>query len=239
MNINILKYDFLQIRKDPMLMLSSVVPIIIWTLVKYGFPQLQSIILANWEFDISKFYFQTVVFFLPLIPMMFGMVYGFMLLDERDEGIITAISVTPFGKLGYLKLRMFLPTLISFIVIILFSVFLNVLEIISFWRLIVLSALLSLNAPIMLLFLGAFAGNKVEGMAISKGFGLLLAAIVIDFIVPSPYNWISVYSPLVWIEKAFFSQNINLFLLYGIIAAISHLFLLWILNRRFTTKYEN
>jgi len=238
MNSKIIKYDFLQIRKDPMLILSCFVPLIIWTLIKFGFPQLEQLVSSQWQFDIGMYYFQTVVFFLPLIPMMFGMVYGFMLLDERDEGIITAISVTPFGKSGYLKLRMILPVLNSFIVIVLFAVSLQFLEIITFWQLIILSLILSLNAPIMLLFLGAFAGNKVEGMAISKGFGLLLTAIIIDFLVPFPFNWISVYSPLVWIEKAFFSADIFMFFIYTIIALTTHGTLYLILFKKFTKKHN-
>lgn len=236
MKIDIIHYDFKIIRKDPMLLMSIIAPFLIWMLMFYGFPFIQEISINHWNYDIQSHFFQALVFFIPLIPFMFGMVYGFMLLDERDAGIITAISVTPFGKTGYLLLRMFFPYFISFFSIILFSIFLNILSIINLWQLIIASMVLSLNVPIMVLFLGAFAGNKVEGMAISKGFGFLLIAIVLDYIVPSPYNWLAVYSPIVWIEKAIFSSSNTIFLSYAFAGLITHLLLLFVLYKKFKSR---
>jgi fluoroquinolone transport system permease protein len=238
MNSVIIKYDFVQIRKDPLLILSSIVPVLIWALVEFGFPFLQEIILNYLNYNIEIHYYKTVVFFVPLIPMMLGMVFGFMLLDERDEGIITTISVTPFGKTGYFKLRMGLPFVFSFLVISIFSLMLNLSDIISFWQIILFAFITSLNAPIMLLFLAAFADNKVEGMAISKGFGLLLSAILIDYLVVSPYDWLAAYSPIFWIERAIFSSNLTGFSIYIFIGLITHILLLAWLFKKFQRKIE-
>ena len=41
MNSIIVKYDFVQIRKDPLLILSSIVPVLIWLLIEVGFPFLR------------------------------------------------------------------------------------------------------------------------------------------------------------------------------------------------------
>ena len=238
MNAKIIKYDYIQIRKDPLLILSSVVPVIIWGLIKFGFPLVQEIIFSQLNYDIGIHYFQTVVFFIPLIPMMLGMVYGFMLLDERDEGIITSISVTPFGKTGYFQLRMGLPFLYSTITVFLFSYLLGLQDIISLWEVFLVSLIFSLNAPIMLWFLGAFADNKVEGMAISKGFGLLLSAILIDYLVPAPLDWLAAYSPVFWVERAVFSAQMISFFVYIIIGLLFHLLLLGWLFRRFQKKFD-
>ncbi len=64
---------------------------------------IEKVVMDQWSVDLSPHYRQAGTFFLMLIPMMMGMVYGFILLDERDGGMITAISVTPTGKAGYLK----------------------------------------------------------------------------------------------------------------------------------------
>ncbi len=109
MNWKTITYDAKLLRGDPMLILSLAVPFILWALMKFAFPLLAVFIRDTWSYDIHQWYKHAGYFFMLLIPMMSGMVYGFILLDERDGGIITAISVTPAGKQGYLKLRLGIP----------------------------------------------------------------------------------------------------------------------------------
>jgi len=120
-NWRTIPYDYKMLKGDPMLILSLMVPFILWALMHYLFPFLDTLVMNQWSVDILPYYRQAGTFFLMLIPMMMGMVYGFILLDERDGGIITAISVTPTGKSGYLKLRMGIPIFLSFIFIILLA----------------------------------------------------------------------------------------------------------------------
>ena len=70
-----------------MLILSLMVPFILWALMQFLFPLLAGIFMKQWSVDISPYYRQAGTFFLMLIPMMMGMVYGFILLDERDGGL--------------------------------------------------------------------------------------------------------------------------------------------------------
>lgn len=237
MNLATIKYDVLLIRKDPMLMLSMAVPFLLWLVMQFGFPALEQLLLTEFAVDISPFYFHTGIILLMLIPMVFGMVYGFMLLDERDEGIITAISVTPFGRKGYLGLRMAMPMVFTFLSAIIFCLLLGLGgEHLDLWQLLLLSAILTLNAPVLLLFLGAFAGNKVEGMAISKGFGILLSAVIVDFIVPVPWNFLGAFSPLFWLARAFMATQVEYFAIYAGVSLITHGALLMLLYRLFLRK---
>ncbi|MFC2124416.1 hypothetical protein ACFLU5_06360 [Bacteroidota bacterium] len=236
MKLTVLKYDLHQIRNDPMLILSTIAPILIWMILKYIFPILATVADNQWSIDINPYFLHTAVALLTLIPMLFGIIYGFILLDERDAGIITAISVTPLGKSGYLKLRMTFPVIFSCLAVMVYCITLNISEQLAFGQLFILALILSLNAPILLLFLGAFASNKVEGIAISKGFGLLLTAILIDYLVPPPYDWLAGYSPLFWIERAYFSTGLNEYIVYTVISLITHLLLFGWLLRKFENK---
>lgn len=238
MNITTIKYDMLQIRKDPMLLLSIAVPFLLWAVMQFGFPALQNLILVQASLDITPYYEMAGLFLLTIIPMMFGMVYGFMLLDEKDAGIINAISVTPMGRVGYLRLRIGIPMIFSFIASVLFCQLLGLGSQINFLELLFLCAVLTLNAPILVLFLGAFADNKVEGMAIAKGFGVLLSAMLIDFIVPAPWNWLGSFSPLYWFERAFLSQNNLDFTIYSFTSLSTHFLLLYFLHKKFISKMD-
>ena len=236
MNAKILTFDFRLIRKDPMLLMITFVPVIFWLLLEFAFPLLASFLLNKWGIEITPYFRQVFVFFLPIIPLLFGMVYGFILLDERDEGIIAAISVTPYGKTGYLQTRMLFPVIYSFCAMVIFNYALHNPLQLQPAKLLLIAALLSADAPIILLFLGAYAKNKIEGMAITKLFNLLMVAIIIDFIVPPPYNWIGGISPFFWVERAMFASGDFLFWIYFTGAILTHsVFFFW-MYRKFKMK---
>lgn len=221
-----------------MLVLSLLVPFILWVLMQYLFPFLQEVAMKQWSLDITPYYRQAGTFFLMLIPMMMGMVYGFILLDERDGGVITAISVTPSGKPGYLRLRMGIPLALSFIFIILFLLLLQLSKNLDILQLIVISLLVSSQSLIMLLVLGAFADNKVMGLAISKSFGILLIGPLLDYALSAPYNWIGSYSPLFWASRSIMARDSLSFWFYAGITSIFQLLLIWILFRKFTARSD-
>jgi len=237
-NWRAIPYDYKMLKGDPMLILSLMVPFILWALMQFLFPFLDGLVMNQWSVDISPYYRQASTFFLMLIPMMMGMVYGFIMLDERDGGIITAISVTPTGKSGYLKLRMGIPMFLSFIFIILFQLLLGLTGTLGILQVIVISLLISSQSLILLLVLGAFADNKVMGMAISKGFGILLMGPLLDFALPSPYNWSGAYSPLFWASRSLLADTHITFWLHASITFLFHLFLIWILFRKFSARSD-
>jgi fluoroquinolone transport system permease protein len=237
-NWRAIPYDYKLLKGDPMLILSLMVPIILWALMQFLFPFLDALVMNQWSVDILPYYRQAGTFFLMLIPLMMGMVYGFILLDERDGGIITAVSVTPTGKSGYLKLRMGIPMFLSFIFIILHLLLLGLTGTLGILQVIVISLLISSQSLILLLLLGAFADNKVMGMAISKGFGILLMGPLLDFALPSPYNWSGAYSPLFWASRSLLADTQMTFWLNASITFLFHLFFIWILFRRFTARSD-
>ncbi|MCD4710000.1 MAG: hypothetical protein K8R52_04080 [Bacteroidales bacterium] len=238
MNWRAIPYDYKLLKGDPMLILSLMVPFILWALMHFLFPLLEGVVMQQWSVDISPYYRQAGTFFLMLIPMMMGLVYGFILLDERDGGIITAISITPTGKSGYLKLRMGIPLTLSCIFIILFLLLLGLTGTLDILQLIVISLLISSQSLILLLVLGAFADNKIMGLAISKGFGILLVGPLLDYALPTPFNWIGAYSPIFWASRSLLANSHITFWLYAGITFLFHLLLIWILFRKFTARSD-
>jgi len=238
MNPATLKYDYKLLKGDPMLILCLLVPFILWAIMHFLVPWLMELVMAQWSFDLSPYYRQAGIFFLMLVPMMMGMVYGFVLLDERDGGIITAISVTPTGKSGYLKLRLGIPILVSLVFCLLFLLLLKLTGTLNPLQLILISLIVSSQSLILLLFLGAFADNKVMGLAISKGFGILLLGPMLDYILPAPYHWTGAYSPLFWASRALLADSESHFWIYLSITILFHALLLWILFRKFQARSD-
>lgn len=231
-------YDFKLLRGDPMLILSIAVPFILWSLMKFVFPLLEELVIDKFAYDIGQWYSHAGYFFMLLIPMMTGMVYGFIMVDERDEGIITAISVTPAGKPGYLKNRLGLPMLLSFIFLLLFCYLLQLQGPKSLLEIILLSALIASQSLFILLVLGAFADNKIMGLAISKGFGILLLGPLLDFVLPGQLKWLGAFSPMFWTGRAFMAEEAQLGWIYILAAFVIHIILIFILYTRFLRRSD-
>ena len=238
MNWRAIPYDLKQLKGDPMLLISMMVPFILWGLMYLVYPVVEHAVLKQWSLDISPYYPQAGIFLLMLIPMMIGMVYGFILLDERDAGVITAISVTPTGKSGYLVLRMGIPMALSFVLIILYLVLLRLTGSLNLLQLILISMVMSGQSMILLLILGAFADNKVMGMAITKGSGLLLIGPLLDYGLPAPYNWMGAFSPLFWASRTLLAETPGSIWFYAGITLLFHLLVIWILFRKFKARSD-
>jgi len=238
MKLERLKYDVKLLKGDPMLMLSMAVPFILWALMQFLIPWVIEVVMGQWNVDLSIYYRPAGTFFMMLIPMMMGMVYGFILLDERDGGIITAISVTPTGKSGYLKLRLGLPMALSFLAILLFIVLLDLSGTLNWAQLLLISAILSSQSLLLLLLLGAFAENKVMGLAISKGFGILLVGPLLDYVLPPPLNWAGAYSPLFWASRSVLAEPGITFWCYTGITILFQSLLLWFLFTKFRARSD-
>ena len=236
MNWRRISFDYKLLRGDPMLILSMMVPFILWSLMFFIFPLIAELVSSRFSYDITQWYKHALYFFMLLIPMMTGMVYGFILVDERDGGIITAISVSPAGKSGYLKTRLSIPMILSFVFIILFQYTLPLQNSHSILQILLLSALISSQCLIILLVLGAFADNKIVGLAISKGFGILLIGPLFDYILPGALKWLGAYSPMFWTGRAFMAGTTQLFWFYLLIALMIHILIIFILFRNFMRR---
>jgi len=126
--------------------------------------------------------------------------------------------------------------ILSFIYVILFQLLLGIQGSMGFIQMVLLSALLASESLIMLLFLGAFADIKVVGMAISKGFSVLLLGPLLDFFLPKPLNWLGAYSPMFWPGRAFLSETVPEFSLHFLISLTMHILIIYILYRRFVGR---
>ncbi len=199
--------DLKNILRDSTLVMAVFGPIAILLLL-YLFPLLEVLILERFDFDLSQ-YRLFALGFLSLIPsMLFGMIFGFLMLDERDEDIISFISITPLKKTGYLTYKLQMPMLFSagFFLLLLHGTGLVELHLIHTPF---IAVMVALEAAIGALFLVSYADNKVEGLAFSKLLGIMYLAVPVVFLWHSPWHWITAWMPSFWIAKAFIHSNEN------------------------------
>jgi len=235
--IAFIRGDIKIVLRDPILLLVSIVPIFLVFVVRFIVPAANIFIRKHIEFDLSAHYSFITGYFSLLTPLMFGMIAGFILLDERDEHILAYISVTPVTKKGYIFYRLSVPVLIGFFFSFIMFAFSGLCKF-HFAETIPLAVLIALEAPIMTLFLAVFAGNKVEGLALSKVMNILTLAPFIGYIFNSNWTLIAGISPPYWIVMAYLEIGKSQLLFWSYIFAglISHLVVIAVLMRMFVKK---
>ena len=230
--------DLKNISRDPILLAAVFAPFILSIVMRFGLPFVSEILLRELSFDLSQYYNLIMSVLILITPMMMGMLSGFLILDERDENILTFYSVTPLSKSGYLFYRVAMPTIISFLLSFFVFYYIGITEC-RVELLIPVLLLCSLESPMMALFLAAFASNKVEGLALSKAFGILFLAPAAGYFIESNWQYLAGIAPTFWVSKSLLagvemSSNYWIFLVVGIGV---HLLINFLLMKRFEDIY--
>jgi len=236
---NSFKADIKFIARDPMLLMASLAPLFLILLLRLVFPVLSDFIYLNFEFQIDQYYPIAAITMVSLIPMLFGMVYAFILLDESDAHILQVISVTPAGRNNFLYMRMFVPALLSFLMVLVTILFTNPVPSEGWLRTVFISFLLSSQVPFVFLFIGSLAGNKVEGLALSKLFGIFLVTVPLGLLLHHPWNYLNFFSPFYWIGWSWIIMEATESLVYGGISLLITSGSVYWLFRHFLKKQAN
>ena len=236
---NSFKADIKFIRRDPMLLMAISAPFIIILILKLVFPVLVQFIFSKTSFNLANYYSIVALTMIPVIPLLFGLVYAFILLDENDTHILQVIAVTPAGKKNFLYMRMITPAVLSFIMVLISIIITDPVPGEGWLRTIFVSFLFSIQAPFIFLFIGGLASNKIEGMALSKLYGVFLIAVPLGLILHHPWNYFAFFSPLYWISWAWVTPLPMESLTYGAIALLVTAGCVLMFFRHFLRKHSN
>jgi fluoroquinolone transport system permease protein len=224
---------------DPVLMVGIFAPLVLLVVSRFGFPMIADWLTNGYAFDLYEYSSFTAIFLVITFPILIGMMTGLLMLDERDENVISYYAVTPLMRRGYMVYRLALPsglcTLLSSLYLIASGLSSIQLEHIY------ILLLLAIEAPCFALFLASFAANKVEGLALSKIGGLFIAGPIIAYFVPSPWQIIGAWIPTYWPAKLFFgieaASGFSV-IVYFLVGLIFHLSLLSIMVRIFLKRAD-
>lgn len=190
--------SFTLIRRDPMLILLTLAPFLAGTVFCFGLPLLQPVLMNAFAFDLTPWYSLADMLLLTLTPMLAGMLCGFLMLDERDQGVGEYYNVTPLGGVGYIASRLALPVLWSIVIapvlMLLFS-----LTHPDMLRVLCIAVTGGVFGAVNTLMLLSFAGNKVEGLAVSKMLGLTMMPMIVPIITSSPWGLVAGVFPAYWL----------------------------------------
>ncbi len=187
-----------QTANDGMLLVLLAAPLLIGILVKQGVPLLNALCETHWGFSLAAWYRLIDGFVLALVPSMLSIISAFLLLEERDEGTGAYYQITPVRGYSYLVARLGLPAGWAFLYTVL-AVSVFGISGLGFGRT-VFAALIGAGAgAACALMVAALAGNRVEGLAVSKLTGLSLLGLFAVWFIPAPYRYAAAFLPSFWI----------------------------------------
>jgi fluoroquinolone transport system permease protein len=234
------KNDVKLVGRDSMLIGVLLFLLLIAIVLREGLPWLNSYLAEHSVLpsetinkNFSEFY-PLVIAFMAIFgsASIVGFIFGFILLDEKDDKTLKAMLVTPVPFKHYLLFRIGAPAVLAFFAITAVVLWVNQ-AMIPLWQLIVIAAGASLAAPIVSLFLAILAENKLQGFAYGKFISLASWAIIFGWFVAEPWQWLFGVFPPFLISKAYWMaiQNEDLWWLVLIAGTVMQIGLIyWLLS---------
>jgi len=227
------KTDLKQVFRDPLI--GSIVIFLTLLVISFRWlvPLFQRYLLSQYEFDLTPFYPLLMSCICILVALIIGNVYGFLLLDQKDDRTLTAMRVLPVSLGVYLSQRLSLPLLLCMLLCLFCLNFVGVTELSPVQQLFVSIACLPFFL-VFTFFLVSFAQNKVQGFALSKAGGVMLWIPAVAYFINEPWQWLFGIIPSYWPAKYFWLaeqgvEGANGIWLLGIL--IQGLWIRWLYRR--------
>ncbi len=144
---------------------------------------------------------------LLLVPFLSGLLAGLVLLDERDEGVLQALRVTPLSLRGYALARVGATAAISLLTLAITVPLSGSLPAAGLLRTTPILVVAALFAPVPALLLATYATNKVEGLAVMKATSVLFFTPLLGWFSDGPWALLFGVIPGYWPARAFWALD--------------------------------
>lgn len=199
--LSIYKTDLKLLRRDPMLVYSVAMTLVLLLIVRY------------FKDRIGVYYPTLALLVMLFIPMIFGMIPGFMMADEKEDKTIQALQVIPISSEAFLAYRL---TWASVVTVVMTGVAPTILDIeLPRNGLLALMALFVLEVWIYGLLITVFAESRMQALTVSKVIGwLLMLPPIIKLVVEwrnlsTDWSKFTAFLPTYWLYKVFKGITLN------------------------------
>ena len=226
--------------RDPLLVMIVFAPVI-WTSGVYILtPRFTTMLADRYDFDLVPYYPLILTAFLLLTSIIIvGGLAAFLVLDEVDAGTLAALRVTPIPLSTFFAYRAATVMVVTTVYVIATMSFSGILAPGVLPALIPIGLLAGLTAVVTLLLIVAVANNKIQGLAMVRALGMLIAGLpCLPWFIDSGWNLAFGVLPPYWAAKAFWVASAHgtwwPYLLAGV---VYNLAVAWPLFRRFRAKH--
>jgi fluoroquinolone transport system permease protein len=191
--------------RDPLLVMIAIAPVI-WTAgVVILLPRFTEMLLRQYDFDLVPYHPLVLTALLLLTSIIIvGGLAALLVLDEIDAGTLTVLRVTPVPLSTFFVYRAGTVIVVTTIYVVGTLSFSGFVEPALIPTLIPIGLLAGLSAVVTLLLIVAVASNKIQGIAMVRALGMLLAGLpCLPWFIDSAWNLAFGLLPPYWAAKAF------------------------------------
>jgi fluoroquinolone transport system permease protein len=228
--------------RDPLLIMIVVAPVIWTTGVLVLTPLFTEMLTDRYQFDLVPYYPLILTAFLLLTSIIIvGGLASFLVLDEVDAGTLTVLRVTPVPLSTLVAYRAATVMAVTTSYVIATMSFSGILRPGLVPSLIPIGLLAGLSAVVSMLLILAAANNKIQGLAMVRALGMLIAGLpCLPWFIHSGWNLAFGVLPPYWAAKAFWVASDHgtwwPYLLGGVVYNVA---IAYPLFRRFLAKTAN
>ncbi|USS40600.1 ABC transporter permease [Thermococcus aggregans] len=198
---SIYKTDLKLLRRDPMLLYSVAMILVLLLIVRY------------FKDRIGVYYPTLALLVMLFIPMILGMIPGFMMADEKEDKTIQALQVIPISSEAFLAYRL---TWASLTTAILTAISPKILAIeLPQKGLLALVVLFVLEVWIYGLLITVFSESRMQALTVSKVLGWflmlppLIKLVVVWRNLSTDWSKFTAFLPTYWLYKVFEGIPLN------------------------------
>lgn len=223
-----LRTDAVRLRRDRFVLLISVYIIAVTVLIGRVLPEISAGLARDSDFDLTPYHSlivsHLIVQTVPLVP---GIVGGFMLLESREDGTVKALLVSPNSLTSYVAVMSVVMS-VAALALTLAEGALIAFALPSWPALVAVGLVAAPGGPILALLIAAIANNKLQAFVYMKLFGLGPMLVVGAFFAPAPWQWLAAIYPPYCASKAYWVAEAGgsewpLWVLVGLISSVAWL----------------
>ncbi len=168
-------------------------------------PMFTRMLADRYDFDLVPYYPLVLTGFLLLTSIIVpGGLAAFLVLEERDADTLTALRVTPVPLSTFFGYRAATVMVITTVYVVATLSFSGILAPGLTPALLPIGMLAGMSAVVTLLLIVVVANNKIQGLAMLRALGMLIAGLpCLPWFIDSPWNLAFGILPPYWAAKAF------------------------------------
>jgi hypothetical protein len=184
----------------------GLVPLFLLLLIKFGFLPLSRFFSSTTGFDFSGYYSLIALTAAAVVSSIPGVYFAFICLQPAERKKSADGTTASSGYTGILNVRAWAALVVSFVFGCLFNIVTDPIPAEGPLRMIYVSFLLSFQSLTALVFIVALSRSFLQGILMSKLYGIMLIVLPIGLVLESPWNILVFFSPYYWIAWAWLTE---------------------------------
>jgi hypothetical protein len=218
---------------DNALLARCLAPFLLIILLRFAFSPLSLFIFTKTGFILDNYYSFIAITIILIIAIIPGIVNAYITMNERHYNILHVAELNPADNTRYLLSRMIINAFFSFVLVMITILMTKPVPTEGWLRTLFAGVMLSLQSPLVFLYMSSVEGNRVSLSAFSRLYWVVLIAAPVGLMLHHPWNYIAFFSPMYWVTWAWIVPSPLESLIYGSIALI----ITWVAIIVFFRKY--